>query len=448
MFVTLCLVGVWMMTSSSIVPVQNIDVSSQENMNEVKEQVDESNGSNEISSKQFEDNPGDLPEDATKGDSDVSLVQEESNFKSQENSYISEKKVDRETEENQEEKPEKQPRKESIEEENNSEDAIKTETENGGKTENGESKTEDKDSEAGETKTDGGESNSGGLGDSEEGSNKNQNDLNEGVKKSEANSGETKDGDKVDVQIEEKVEENQDKELKESSGVEEDGQTKDQVSNEVFPSGAQSELLNENITQNGAWSSQAAESKNENKAQKFSEPDQQFGYSWKLCNVTAGPDYIPCLDNLQAIRSLRTTKHYEHRERHCPEEAPTCLVPLPEGYQCPIVWPTSREKIWYHNVPHTKLAEIKGHQNWVKVSGDYLTFPGGGTQFKRGALYYVDFIQQSVPDIAWGKHSRVILDVGCGVASFGGYLFERDVLTISFAPKDEHEAQVQFALER
>lgn len=55
---------------------------------------------------------------------------------------------------------------------------------------------------------------------------------------------------------------------------------------------------------------------------------------------------------------------------------------------------------------------------------------------------------QAVPNIAWGKRSRVILDVGCGVASLGGYLFERDVLAMSFAPKDEHEAQVQFALER
>lgn len=51
-------------------------------------------------------------------------------------------------------------------------------------------------------------------------------------------------------------------------------------------------------------------------------------------------------------------------------------------------------QIWYHNVPHTKLAEVKGHQNWVKVSGEYLTFPGGGTQFKHGALHYIDFIQQ------------------------------------------------------
>lgn len=57
-------------------------------------------------------------------------------------------------------------------------------------------------------------------------------------------------------------------------------------------------------------------------------------------------------------------------------------------------------------------------------------------------------IMQSVPDVAWGKRSRVILDVGCGVASFGGYLFDRDVLAMSLAPKDEHEAQVQFALER
>ena len=58
------------------------------------------------------------------------------------------------------------------------------------------------------------------------------------------------------------------------------------------------------------------------------------------------------------------------------------------------------------------------------------------------------FLVQMVPGIKWGKHTRVVLDVGCGVASFGGYLFDKDVLTMSFAPKDEHEAQVQFALER
>lgn len=55
---------------------------------------------------------------------------------------------------------------------------------------------------------------------------------------------------------------------------------------------------------------------------------------------------------------------------------------------------------------------------------------------------------QTLPKIKWGKNIRVILDVGCGVASFGGYLLDRDVITMSLAPKDEHEAQIQFALER
>ncbi|KAF7135605.1 hypothetical protein RHSIM_Rhsim08G0036800 [Rhododendron simsii] len=200
-----------------------------------------------------------------------------------------------------------------------------------------------------------------------------------------------------------------------------------------------------------SWSTQADQSENQKERRKNGPDDQDgsiYGYTWQLCNVTAGTDYIPCLDNEKALKKLRTTRHFEHRERHCPEEAPTCLVPPPDGYKRPIEWPTSRDKIWYHNVPHTKLAEVKGHQNWVKVSGEFLTFPGGGTQFIHGALHYIDFIEEAVPDIAWGKRTRVILDVGCGVASFGGFLFERDVLAMSLAPKDEHEAQVQFALER
>ncbi|RLN11847.1 hypothetical protein C2845_PM09G24550 [Panicum miliaceum] len=208
-------------------------------------------------------------------------------------------------------------------------------------------------------------------------------------------------------------------------------------------------------------------------------------HEWRVCNVKAGADYIPCLDNEKAVKKLRPEnfRRYEHRERHCPDEGPTCLVPLPSSYRRPIEWPKSRDRvrahtltvaalhrrclltrgarhggdvqIWYSNVPHTKLVEVKGHQNWVKVSGQHLTFPGGGAQFIHGALHYIDFLQQvgfsetqSVRGISWGKHTRVVLDVGCGVASFGGYLFDRDVATVSFAPKDEHEAQVQMALER
>ncbi|CAA6668434.1 unnamed protein product [Spirodela intermedia] len=252
----------------------------------------------------------------------------------------------------------------------------------------------------------------------------------------------------IDAQIEEKVDEKQAEETVSSSVDKIDNQFREQNSSTVFHDDAQVETLNETNSQNGAWSTQATESKNEKKAQETISSRKITGFSWKLCNVSAGSDYIPCLDNENAIKKLRSTKHYEHRERHCPEEGPTCLVPLPEGYRQPIKWPVSRDKIWYFNVPHTKLAVVKGHQNWVKVTGEYLTFPGGGTQFKHGALHYIDFIQEILPGIAWGKRSRVILDVGCGVASFGGYLFEREVLTMSFAPKDEHEAQVQFALER
>ncbi|KAL6228019.1 hypothetical protein ACLB2K_001973 [Fragaria x ananassa] len=411
-FVALCLVGVWMMTSSSVVPVQNVDVA-QENKSEVvkEEQVSETSEGN---SKQFEDNPGDLPEDATKGDSNEGGNQ---------------------VEEKQEEKGEEKS-EEKIEEK--TEDGSKTETEDGGsKTEEGESKgNDDSNSEDGEKKSEGDNEKKDDSGEGEGDNEKKSDDDNQ--KKAE-NTDETKEN----TQIEEKVE-TTDKE--QDSEKSENGQAVNQSSTEVFPSVAQSELLNETTVQNGSWSTQSAESKNEKEAQRSS--DQQTGYNWKLCNSTAGPDFIPCLDNLQAIRSLQSTKHYEHRERHCPEEPPTCLLPLPEGYKRPIEWPTSREKIWYYNVPHTKLAEIKGHQNWVKVTGEFLTFPGGGTQFKHGALHYIDWIQESVPDIAWGKRSRVILDVGCGVASFGGFLFDRDVQAMSFAPKDEHEAQVQFALER
>ncbi|KAL3369712.1 hypothetical protein AABB24_010193 [Solanum stoloniferum] len=425
-FVALCLVGVWMMTSSSVVPDQNLDLSSQGKKNDLSTQVTEGkesyNGGNESNnkagddgnptdegkSKQFEDTLGDLPEDATKGDALVS--QEENHSNPQQTESTSEVKQEEKSTEQKEDAGESESETQSEKATDDSDD----------KKEDGPNKVDDKDSEAGE---------------------KNEN---------KSVGEEIKEGSDEKKSVENSVELNdkKDQEVGQGSDEKADGEKKDQSSSAVFSSGTQSDLLNETTTQNGAFLTQASESKNEKEMQKSSGSDKENSYIWKLCNSTAGPDYIPCLDNLEAIRNLRSTKHYEHRERHCPDNPPTCLVPLPEGYQRSVEWPTSREKIWYHNVPHTKLAEIKGHQNWVKVSGEYLTFPGGGTQFKHGALHYIDFIQQSFPEIAWGKQTRVILDVGCGVASFGGYLFERDVLAMSLAPKDEHEAQVQFALER
>ena len=51
-------------------------------------------------------------------------------------------------------------------------------------------------------------------------------------------------------------------------------------------------------------------------------------------------------------------------------------------------------QVWYDNVPHPKLVEYKKDQNWVRKSGDYFLFPGGGTQFKEGVDSYVNSIEK------------------------------------------------------
>ncbi|AQK99461.1 dehydration-responsive protein-related [Zea mays] len=134
-------------------------------------------------------------------------------------------------------------------------------------------------------------------------------------------------------------------------------------------------------------------------------------------------EYIPCLDNEDDIKRLPSTERGERFERHCPakDKGLSCLVPAPNGYKAPIPWPRSRDEVWFSNVPHTRLIDDKGGQNWIT---------------------------KMVPNVAFGSHTRVVLDVGCGVASFGAYLLSRDVLTLSIAPKDVHENQIQFALER
>ncbi|RDX65285.1 putative methyltransferase PMT11, partial [Mucuna pruriens] len=161
-------------------------------------------------------------------------------------------------------------------------------------------------------------------------------------------------------------------------------------------------------------------------------------------------EHIPCLDNADAIRKLESTERGERFERHCPKEGRrfNCLIPPPKGYRPPIPWPRSRDEVWYSNVPHTRLVEDKGGQNWISRGKDKFKFPGGGTQFIHGADQYLDHISEMVPDIRFGQNIRVALDVGCGVASFGAYLLSRNVITMSVAPKDVHENQIQFALER
>ncbi|KAG6743745.1 hypothetical protein POTOM_052446 [Populus tomentosa] len=100
-------------------------------------------------------------------------------------------------------------------------------------------------------------------------------------------------------------------------------------------------------------------------------------------------EYLPCHDvsYVKTLLPALDLSRREELERHCPplEKRLFCLVPLPEDYKLPIKWPTSR---------------------------DY------------------------------------VLDVGCGVTSFSSYLLPFDIQTMSFAPKDGRENQIQFSLER
>lgn len=69
---------------------------------------------------------------------------------------------------------------------------------------------------------------------------------------------------------------------------------------------------------------------------------------WETCKVRRGvsaADYIPCLDNIRAIKALRSRRHMEHRERHCPVPPPRCLVRTPAGYRLPVPWPRSRDMV-------------------------------------------------------------------------------------------------------
>ncbi|KAF8118480.1 hypothetical protein N665_0005s0237 [Sinapis alba] len=529
-FVALCLVGIWMMTSSYVGPAQSVDEVSLDNKDGIKKQMtppaEEGNG------QRSEDAVGETPNEEKKGDGDVSLPEgDESSSKQEDQKEKKEENTKEESISSGDETSSKQVDQEEKKEEKTKEEPTSSSDESSSKQEDQKDKKEDSNSSGDETSskqeeqeekkeentkeesTSSGDESSSKQVDQEE---KKEESTSSGETKSETEGGENKNddsksenGDGSDLGEKEDLKDNPDEENPDSNDKQtkpetednesgEDGENqkktkadetekkssdddtdakgdketktgtegaetktetestetiveqqslpKNETSGDLSPPEAQLELLNETTAQNGSFSTQATESKHEKEAQKGS--GDQIDFKWTLCNTTAGPDYIPCLDNVQAVKSLKSTKHYEHRERHCPDSPPTCLVPLPEGYKRPIEWPKSREKIWYTNVPHTKLAEYKGHQNWVKVTGEFLTFPGGGTQFKHGALHYIDFIQESVSAIEWGKRSRVVLDVGCGVASFGGFLFDRDVITMSLAPKDEHEAQVQFALER
>ncbi|KAK3430738.1 hypothetical protein EUGRSUZ_E02401, partial [Eucalyptus grandis] len=167
-------------------------------------------------------------------------------------------------------------------------------------------------------------------------------------------------------------------------------------------------------------------------------------------------DYTPCTD------PKRWRKYGIHRltfmECHCPAvfERKECLVLPREGYKPPIRWPKSRDECWYSENGYVNWVigtcymigskEIS-NQNWLRKQGEKFLLPGGGTMFPKGMSAYVDLMQDLIPGMKDGT-VRTPIDTGCGVASWGGNLLDHGILTVSLAPRDNHEAQVQFALER
>ncbi|GMH22575.1 hypothetical protein Nepgr_024418 [Nepenthes gracilis] len=175
-------------------------------------------------------------------------------------------------------------------------------------------------------------------------------------------------------------------------------------------------------------------------------PFQIKPVSFPECSIDY-QDYTPCTD------PKRWKKYGYYRltlmERHCPPifERKECLVPPPNGYKLPIRWPKSRNECWYRNVPYDWIEKQKSNQHWLRKEGEKFLFPGGGTMFPNGVGAYVDLMQDLIPQMKDGT-IRTAIDTGCGVASWGGDLLDRGILTVSLAPRDNHEAQVQFALER
>ncbi|KAF6136271.1 hypothetical protein GIB67_042756 [Kingdonia uniflora] len=174
--------------------------------------------------------------------------------------------------------------------------------------------------------------------------------------------------------------------------------------------------------------------------------EKRTHYSWKICSVRSKHNYIPCIDIERATQKLQS---YRHHERSCPKTPPMCLVSLPpKGYEIPVHWPESKSKILYKNVEHPRLASFIKNQSWVVQSEEHLTFPQNQSEFKGGALHYIDSIVEMVPDIEWGKNIRVVLDVGCTDSSFADTLLDKAVLTLSLGLKDDLVDLAQVSLER
>ena len=68
------------------------------------------------------------------------------------------------------------------------------------------------------------------------------------------------------------------------------------------------------------------------------------GFFVESCPVRL-TDFMPCHDPKRAKSFAKERNHY--RERHCPpaEEKLKCLIPPPVGYQIPLKWPETLDKV-------------------------------------------------------------------------------------------------------
>ncbi|KAI3925791.1 hypothetical protein MKX01_003350 [Papaver californicum] len=204
----------------------------------------------------------------------------------------------------------------------------------------------------------------------------------------------------------------------------------------------------EPIVTNLDFSSRHSGNEDEKSSSTTSQMVSENVYDFPPCDIKYS-EYTPCEDLKRSLKFSRDKLIY--RERHCPEkeELLKCRIPAPYGYKKPFTWPQSRDYAWFANAPHKHLTVEKAGQNWIRYEAeqDRFRFPGGGTMFPNGADKYIDDIGKLI-NLKDGS-IRTAIDTGCGVASWGAYLLSRDILAVSFAPKDtNHEAQVQFALER
>ncbi|XP_078430439.1 S-adenosyl-L-methionine-dependent methyltransferases superfamily protein isoform X2 [Wolffia australiana] len=174
--------------------------------------------------------------------------------------------------------------------------------------------------------------------------------------------------------------------------------------------------------------------------------DPSARYSWRSCGPKKGPHYIPCVD-LEVPGSGKFQGH-RHHERSCPRPTPLCLVHLPPGYKPPISWPESRSQIFFPNVAHPMLsAYIKSHQ-WLRLQGDLLLFPRNDSVPEDAGPRYIDFIEETAPDIEFGKNIRMVLDIQSADFGFVGALVDKGVLTISLGLMVDQTDLTQLSLER